>query len=766
MWTRLVSAWVLAAVAYSEARGFELVRAGKAAATIVVSEKAPEPERLAAAELQALLERSTGARLAIAAKAPDGGQPAVLVGQAAVREAGEKLAAAVPFAQMRDDGYSVTLVAQPPALLVVGNQPRGTLRAVYDLLEATLGCAFFVDGDHVPARKDAVVQAGAIVANPAFPDRTCYVPVGLYGPKRFQATLWNAEDWKAHLRWMAKRGLNCLAVPFTASSRAWGAAFDKAFPEAKAHRQETLAAQGGPTARMGWGLHPDHTTAVLSEAFAFARKSLGIEVAYVFAFGDFEEPLRKAAPGLKWLPEQASPLPAPAGGSCTLSGAEPKCRELQARLWKAIIETYGTGHRYVVACQDAPTAVALDVLRQVDPAMKALVPTWEAPRWGATAAAQAEFIRQLPKEAKLLYSDPDLGPLYTATERLADRPFQYAVPWGGAACNDLLENRFGMLANTFHHFEHSRPRPRADGFWNWNELLRVNPMMDHLSSVFAWDASFVWRAEGAATNRAVNDYLERRYGPGAVFPMAEAHKQALRGAPRLEAGANYREYVRLATLPAPGSAAARTAIALALACKAAIAPGSFYEPDLADMGRGYLHQCIQEQCARVLATVRDAKRAAGSKAYTDQLKKDSLAAVQKAEARLTAAHKALSRLIATRKDMCLDEAIMEAVATKGANKLLPQAIREHQSGLFANAYPLTDSIEYHQHVAARQLRHLLDYAKREADAPTAEPVPGWETFFGQGAAEFVEKCEPAGYDKKAEKATPSAILQEFLESGE
>jgi len=805
---RLIAAAVVAIVVCSEARAFELARGGKPSATIVVAEKAPGPERLAASELQALIAKSTGARLSIAAKMPGGARPVVLVGEKAVREAGGKFVAAAQLDQLRDDGYAIVTLDNPSALLLVGRMPRATLYAVYDLLEAQLGFGFFVDGDHVPRKPDAVVGSLNIVANPVFADRTCYVPLGLYGPKRFQATLWNADDWMAFLRWMAKKKFNRLAIPFTAASRAWGTAFDKAFPQAKSRRSETIPGvdpKAGVTARMGWGLSPGYTTELLRKVLSRARGELGLEATYVFVFGDFEQSLRQAMPKLKWKPTYPPSYPAAAGGSCALSASEPKIRQLQAALWKAIIETYGTDHSYVVCSTAEPrpgsasrggertTAVALATIRQVDPQAKAFVPTWEASLWGSTPGEQTAFINRLPNNVSLLYWNPDLGSLrrkldtrflsdirgienmmwaspqnilYTATDRLAGRPFSYAIPWGPGPGDDLFSNCFGMLANCFHHFTHFFPPPKAVGFWDWHELCRANPMMDELCGEFAWSAANVWRGEGAHTNRAVSRYLERRYTRAATFAMAEAIKQALRGAPRPETGVNYRAYTGWGNVPTGVTAAARTAVALALASKPTASDSPFYEADLVDLGRSYLHQVVQEQCSRLLAVVRDAKRAAATKGYTQQVKTESRQRLQQAADRLLKAHKTLTRLIATRKDMCLDQAIIEATATKGANKLLAQAIREHQSSLLAGGYALTDSIEYHQQVVARQLQFLIDYAKRQVANPTAEPTIAWETVFRQGADQFIQKAKPVPYDKKAEKAAPSVILQEFLQAAE
>jgi hypothetical protein len=810
MGARLALAVALAVAAAGNALGFEFVRAGRPVATIVAAEGAPDTERFAASELQVYIERMSGVRLPIVNKAPDNAEAVALVGIGALRQAGDNFVTAAQLDQIQNDGYSaVTIAGRTPYLILVGKIPRGTLYAVYDLLDNQLDCGFFVDGDKVNRRADVVVPPINVVANPAFTERTYWLPTRLYGPKRFQATLWNADEWRAFLRWIAKKKMNRVAIPFTTATRAWGTAFDQAFPEAKAHRREALqpeGAQGGSvTAQMGWGLSPEHTTDLLKQVLDYARRIPGIEVTYVFCLGDFEQGLRQARPNLKWKPPVPLSFPAVAGGSCLLSSTEPGMRELQGKLWKAIIETYGTDHNYVVCCQEPPgpvqaaepaenaTALALQIIKEVDPAAKATVPTWESDLWGSTAEAQTLFIRQLPEGVALLYAEPDFtsirrmfdaargflppptltptvrpmpprGILYTDTQFFADRPFHYALPWGGAASNDLSENRFGMLDNCFHHFQHFTPKPKAVGFWNWNEARRVNPMMDDLSGEFAWSAAYVWRAEGASTNRIVHRYMARRYTPAAVFPMAEAHKEAMRGAPRADANVNYRAYLQWSTVSAPGSASSRTAIALALGAKAQAEASPFYEPDLVDIGRNCLHQYIQQRCAQIIAAVRDAKRVAATQGYTAQVKSQSQAQLQKLEAELLKAHTTLTRLIATRKDMCLDEAILEAVATKGANKNLARAIREHQSGLFAAGYPLTDSIEYHQQVATRQLRFLLDYAKRELDAPTQEAVPGWERFFTQGAQDFIDKAQPQPYDGKAEKTPPSTILQEFLQA--
>jgi len=764
--------------------GMELVRSGKPVATIVVGKNAPPPERLAASELQRYLSEMSGARLPITTNLPGGERPAVLIGQEALRLAGQAALRAASLDQVQGDGYVVVAVSQnPPRLAFAGKEPRATLYAIYDFLDVSLGCGFFCDGDNVPRRPDVEALAVSIVSNPVFADRTYWLNTSIYGPKRFQPALWNLEDWKRFLRWVVKKRYNSVAIAFDASTRAWGTAYQKAFPEAAKHRKEIRPPRDEGeklryTARIGWGLSPEHITATLKQAMDFGRKTLGLTFTYVLTYGQFDDSLRAAYPKLKWLAELPPDYPGVAGGARFLSPAEPRGLELQRKLWQAIVETYGTDHRYVLCCQpptgpvsppegiEPVTLRALEVLRRVDPAGKVLVPTWEADLWGASDDDKKRFLRELPKGVELLYYQPGFTQdlLYVHTDLFTGRNFVYACPWTNNPGHDLLEDSsFWMLRNVFRHRQFTNPRPLTVGFWNWSDVRGTNPMMEDLTAEFAWTGAYVWRGEGASTNRIVRRYLARRYGPPAGFPMAEAYKQAFRGTPR--ALVNYRDYVRWGVNGAPGLASARSAVAMMLATTQA-AQSPFYERDVADLGRNYLHQRIQKLVSQILAEVRDAKRAAQTGGYTQQVRSQALEQLKTLSDELERSHKALTRLVATRRDMCLDEAIIEATKTPGANKFLARAIREQQSGLFAQSYILTDSIEYHQQVKAKQLAHLIEYATRELKTPTTEPIPSWENFLYYGVADYIENSKPTPYDQKAEKTAPSRILREILETGE
>ena len=773
-------ALALALVAAPGVHALDLTRGGKPVARIVVAENAPHAERFAASEFQSIVAAMSGAKLPIATDLSGKAEAWVLIGEGAARLAGEAVVTAASLGDIRDDGYALTPIEDRGRsyLVLLGREPRGTLFAVYNFFEAHYNCGFFIDGDHVPARRDLEAFGPSFQGNPAFPLRACWVPTRFYGPKRFHPALWNADDWRRFLGWMAKKKLNCLAVEFSGDTRAWGEAFDKAFPEAKGVKRETIAPPDrppvpGPTANLGWGLSPSHTTALWKEVFGYARDTLGLQVAYILHVGEFETPLKLALPNLRWLPAAAGHFVGVAGASPALSVADPKFRELQSRLWKSILATYGTDHLYAIHCHSHalapgtqpsvnPVLVAMEILKEADPKARILLVSNDNALWGTTQEKKTEFLGQLPAGTEILYTQvafPGDG-LYRATDRFAGHPFHYASLWGEAGA-DLFEYCFDPLRTQSYHMQIT-PRPKAVGYCHWAKVRGSNPMMDNLAAEYAWTGRNTWRSEGGSNNPQTRAYLSQRYRRQGWWPVAEAYKQALRGAPRGDAEINYRAYIRWADVPLRGTNEARAAVALALGCENIAGKSPFYERDLVDFGRNYLHQYIEDRYARLVALVRDAKKAGQDNAYTPEVKRRSLAQLDEFVGQVSRAHATLTRLIATRQDMCLDDAILEASATQGANKNLARAIREHQSGVFNDANSLVDSIEYHQQLKKPQIQHFLDYARQQVNTPTTKPIPGWEEFFLHGVDDFIHKSTPVPYAKKAEKAKPSAILAEFL----
>ncbi len=785
--------------------GIEVVKGGKALARIILAEDAPAPERFAAAELAGAIEAMSAVRVPVVNQIQPGPEALILLGPGAVRLAGADVLAASQLADVQGDGYAISTLFDrtPPVLTLAGKQPRGTLYAVYGLLEGILDCGFFTDGGRIPNRPEVTIPSLPLLPTPAFGLRAVYVPAAFYGPRRFQATLWNAEEWRVFLRWMVRKRLNALVIDFSGATRAWGTAFDQAFPEAKVLRRqapppEALPPTASESAKLGWGLSPEYTTSVLKEALDYARKTLGIEVVYSLRVGEFEPALQLAQPKLNWLP---AANPGVAGPSPSIAIFDPACREAQERLWKAILSTYGTDHRYVIACQSQPPApkadrpdetlgLAIDLLLKIDPDAKPMLDSTENARWGANHEAATAFLGKLPKGTGILNlqravprewksaatQTPKTGfetpgvtadTLYVGTRYFSDLPYWYGAAWGEAD-SDLFEQRFVLLYYLFRHYRQYRmpEHPLAVGFCNWNELRGSNSLMDDLMAEFAWTGLDVWRSEGASDNRFVRGYLGRRYTPGLARPMAEVLKLRLQGAPTGETHVNPRLYLRRSETANPGLPSDRAAIVLALTLKAQAQASPYYEMDVAELGRNYLHRFIEKRFGDIVALVADVKTMAKANSYTAEAKAEKLAEFTRFESQVVLAHKALQRLVATRKDLCLDDVILEALKTPGANPRIGRAIREHQAGIYADGDCLVDSIEYHQEVASRQIRFCLDAARKEVEAPSANGLPSWRDVALVGTREFINRSGATAYDTKAEHTPASQILAEFLKAVE
>jgi len=127
-----------------------LVERGQPRAVIVLGENPSAQARQAAAELQTILRRISGAELPVAEAPPAAPGAKVLVGQGAGREAAAQVGLPLPTglkADFNDEGY--VIATGPDTLILAGNETepyQGTFYAVYDLLHG-LGCRWFFPGE-------------------------------------------------------------------------------------------------------------------------------------------------------------------------------------------------------------------------------------------------------------------------------------------------------------------------------------------------------------------------------------------------------------------------------------------------------------------------------------------------------------------------------------------------------------------------------------------------------------------------------------------
>lgn len=131
-----------------------LVENGESDFSIILSEDADNCILTAANELQAYLEKISGACLPIVSEADFNGGKAILLGETEI----EKAFTDVDRSAIAFDGFR--LISNGDYLLITGAQSRGTLYGVYTLLEEYLGVRWFTPTlELVPESKDVIIDA-------------------------------------------------------------------------------------------------------------------------------------------------------------------------------------------------------------------------------------------------------------------------------------------------------------------------------------------------------------------------------------------------------------------------------------------------------------------------------------------------------------------------------------------------------------------------------------------------------------------------------
>jgi hypothetical protein len=127
-----------------------LVKDTRPSATIVIGADPSAQAREVAEDLQAILERMSGAKLPIAAAAHGAPGLRILVGQSAARDDARRVGLTIPSgvtSQFDDEGYVVAVEGE--TIILAGNETppyQGTAYAVYDFLHE-LGCRWYFPGE-------------------------------------------------------------------------------------------------------------------------------------------------------------------------------------------------------------------------------------------------------------------------------------------------------------------------------------------------------------------------------------------------------------------------------------------------------------------------------------------------------------------------------------------------------------------------------------------------------------------------------------------
>lgn len=203
-------------------------------------EKAGDVERFAAAELVQYVEAMSGARLPV--------HEAAVTGALSVHVGLREQLAVDGLPDPRDgfDGY--VLHVDQTRVVVAGDNPRGVLYGVYDLLER-LGCRWYYpaidpdDPEIVPSERTVELPPLAVAEASPFKYRVCHPSSMIYKL--------NVPDALAHVDWAAKARYNVMLFYFTERATYESAgtmSTSEAAAMVPAQAMEEAAPQGAATA--------------------------------------------------------------------------------------------------------------------------------------------------------------------------------------------------------------------------------------------------------------------------------------------------------------------------------------------------------------------------------------------------------------------------------------------------------------------------------------------------------------------------------------
>jgi len=201
------------AIAEGNASGFTITYKGNPEAVIIIGEKANITEQHAAEELCKYINIMSGAQIPIKTeKGKPESKNIILIGTPQTHGIINRLVKQ-GLVELSDDypgldGFIIKSlkVANRNYLVLGGSMNRGTLYAVYHLLEKYCEVGFFRDGDHVPKMEIIKLPRINLAERPQFRERMILAPWG-YSFCEY----WGFDAWKKEIDWMVKNKLNEIA---------------------------------------------------------------------------------------------------------------------------------------------------------------------------------------------------------------------------------------------------------------------------------------------------------------------------------------------------------------------------------------------------------------------------------------------------------------------------------------------------------------------------------------------------------------------------
>jgi len=557
--TALLSCIVLGN-AFSEV---EITKEGIPNAAILLGESPSFIERHCAQELTKYIKGLSGSEIAISEFQIPKEKNIILIGRPQTNKKIEELSDKGMLKLSGEypglDGFVIKTIDYENRnyLVLGGSMDRGTLYAVYHLLENIFKVGFFEDGDRIPRKKTLVVKNINIAERPYFEIRAA-LPAGIYSRT---AAFWGEKEWKKEIDWLLKKKYNLILQGF---------------------RKE-----------------------IASEILNYTRER-GMRVFY-YAFSG------KANPAFIKIHPKASYLKTTWLGKIIFSWLDPRdpCFvSLGTEHNKSLIQRYGTDHFYHVdpwgevplpgATAEERTEIQLAYARGVTRALLNADPQAIniLSGWGFTISdfwskedAQA-YLDNLRCEAIVIDVKAERQPAYKRLNYFWGKKWLFGIMPTSGSDSSL----HGKLQDLIRRVQNVVKDPQATncvGLYSQMESIGHNFLYSDLISQLAWDP------EGITLEGFLQDYGLRRYGKESAFRMNDCLKELAKSI-YAQRQFNYPHFHRL---PYPdsspeGSLSAKLlpqlekALRIALEERLKQKESPFYARDLVDITRVYLDNAL------------------------------------------------------------------------------------------------------------------------------------------------------------------------------
>ena len=491
---------------------------GRPCAEIVVGPDATWLQRHAGEELAAYLRRISGADVPVAdipgnaATRPGDAGVSILIGRPetnpAVAECAEKNLVHLSREYPGRDGFVMETVRcdDRDMLVLGGSTDRGTLYAVYALLEDVLNVGFFRDGEVIPKVPTVDLPDLHVTKWPRFSEREdgngCIF--------HYTTSAWEWDEWQAELDWKAKRRANII-WPFRV---------------------------GGDITRqimVDWGVYPaKETPKPLTEqtlherALDYAHK-LGMSAPCILPGGKMPEAFYEKFPDSRVITMQWSEYEP----YRVLHPEDPMFKQLIVDYVRHYRERYGTDHIYIAEFTSESRILdgVTDVqesrrifARAVSDALKEADPdgVWAPSGWSFDLSAddpgnpwQANWTPEqvvdylntidVPFTVWDLWSEE--AEKYIKTDYYGGHRWGFGVLHAFGA-GSFLHGDVQGLVDRVHALVNEPKAKNCDLFCSASEIIDFNSFYYELAAKLSWNPVDV------TLERFVPDYCRKRYGEG------------------------------------------------------------------------------------------------------------------------------------------------------------------------------------------------------------------------------------------------------------